>query len=158
MGGHPAVLLTGMSGVGKSTVLAQLERLGFDTVDTDDADWIHLVAGEPLWRESLVDSLLRRDRHAPLFVGGTVANQVGFYGRFDAVVLLSAPAEVVFQRIAGRTNNPFGKSPEDRARIAEDIEHVEPLLRQAATLEIDASLPLAEVVSALVAVVDSAAR
>lgn len=158
MGHHPAVLLTGMSGVGKSTVLAELGRLGFATVDTDDAGWIHVVAGEPLWRESLIDSLLRRRRDAPLFVGGTVANQAGFYGRFDEVVLLSAPAEVVFQRIAERSNNPFGKTPEERARVAEDIEHVEPLLRQAATLEIDACLPVSEVVSALVAVVDSAAR
>jgi dephospho-CoA kinase len=32
--GH-AVLVTGMSGVGKSTALAELARFGFTTVDTD---------------------------------------------------------------------------------------------------------------------------
>jgi dephospho-CoA kinase len=57
---HPAVLVTGMSGVGKSTVLMELARRGFTVVDTDDAGWIHTVDGEPLWRESLIDALLHR--------------------------------------------------------------------------------------------------
>ena len=46
-----SILVTGMSGTGKSTVLAELARRGFETVDTDDGDWITTVDGEPLWRE-----------------------------------------------------------------------------------------------------------
>lgn len=68
-----AVLVTGMSGVGKSTALAELARRGFDTVDTDYGHWIHVVDGEPLWREPLIDELLCRPRIRPLFVQGTVA-------------------------------------------------------------------------------------
>ncbi len=86
-----AILITGMSGVGKSTVLTELAKRGHETVDTDHGDWIHVVGGEPLWREELIDSLLDRPRAGPLFVQGTVANQVRFYPRFDAVVLLTAP-------------------------------------------------------------------
>jgi len=33
------VLVTGMSGTGKSTVLAELARRGFQVVETDDAPW-----------------------------------------------------------------------------------------------------------------------
>jgi dephospho-CoA kinase len=46
-----SILLTGMSGVGKSTAMAELARRGFDTVDTDCGEWINVVDGEPLRQE-----------------------------------------------------------------------------------------------------------
>ena len=144
--------------MGKSTALIELARRGYTTIDTDDAGWIHIVDGEPLWREPLIDALLERPRETPLFVQGTVANQVGFYDRFDAIVLLSAPADVVFDRLAQRTNNPFGKTHAERQRIANDIAAVEPLLRHAATHEIATTRPLAEVVDALVDIARSPQR
>ena len=81
---------------------------------------------------------------------GTVANQGRFYERFDAIALLSAPIDVLFQRLDRRTDNSFGKTQEERQRIADDIAEVEPLLRDAATHEIDTTRPLAEVVDSLV--------
>lgn len=158
MAGYSAILVTGMSGVGKSTALIELARRGYTAIDTDDAGWIHVVDGEPLWREPLIDALLERPRETPLFVQGTVANQGTFYDRFDAIVLLSAPADVVFDRLAQRTNNPFGKTHAERQRIANDIAEVEPLLRQAATHEIATTRPLAEVVDALVDIARSPPR
>jgi dephospho-CoA kinase len=147
-----AVLITGMSGVGKSAVLVELQRRGFETVDTDDGDWTEVVDGEPLWREGLIDTLLSGPRRGPLFVQGTVANQGGFYHRFHAVVLLSAPTEVLFERIRTRTTNPFGKTAEERTQIANDIAEVEPLLRAAATHELDTTRPLGETADALIAI------
>ena len=96
-----AILLTGMSGVGKSSVLAELARRGFETVDTDNGGWITRDGGEPLWHEPLMDGLLSRPRPGPLFVQGTVANQGRFYDRFDAVVLLSAPVGVILDIFSG---------------------------------------------------------
>ncbi|SBS79599.1 conserved hypothetical protein [uncultured Mycobacterium sp.] len=147
---HPAILITGMSGVGKSTALTELSRRGFATVNTDDDGWIDVVDGEPLWREPLIDELLNRRRDRPLFVQGTVINQGRFYDKFDAIVLLTAPIDIVFDRVARRTNNPFGKTRAERERIADDIAHVEPLLRQAATHEIDTTRSPADVADALV--------
>lgn len=144
--------------MGKSTALIELARRGFTTIDTDDAGWIHIVDGEPLWREPLIDAVLERPRETPLFVQGTVANQGRFYHRFDAIVLLSAPVGVVFDRLARRTNNPFGKTHSERQRIANDIAEVEPLLRQAATHEIDTTRPLTEVTDALVDIARSPQR
>lgn len=158
MANHPAILVTGMAGVGKSTVLTHLARRGFTTADTDDGGWIHVVDGEPLWREPLIAALLDRPRHQTLFVAGAVANQVGFYDRFDAIMLLSAPIAVVFDRLARRTNNPFGKSEADRQRVAADILDVEPLLRQAATHEIITTRPLAEVVDTMIDIASSVRR
>jgi dephospho-CoA kinase len=155
MNRHAVVLVTGMSGVGKSTALAGLAERGYATVDTDDGPWIDVVDGEPLWRESLIDELLNERRDGPLFVQGTVANQWRFYDRFDAVVLLTAPTDVVLDRLRRRTNNPFGKTAEDRARILADIAEIEPLLRRSATHEIDTTRPLPEVVSALARIADA---
>lgn len=149
-----AVLLTGMSGVGKSTVLTELARRGFDTVDTDVGDWIATVDGEPLWREHLIDELLSRPRIRHLFVQGTVANQGRCYGRFSAVVLLSAPIDVILHRVRTRTTNDFGKTAAEQAKIVQDIAEFEPLLRLGATHELDTTRPLDEIVESLIAIAD----
>lgn len=145
-----AVLLTGMSGAGKSTALRELALLGYVTVDTDDAGWKDIVDGEPLWREAEVLALLDRPRDVPLFVSGTVANQGQFTTCFDAVVLMTAPAEVLLERVRARTTNNFGKTADGRAMVARDIVEVEPLLRAAATHVVDTRAPLPEVIVALV--------
>ena len=79
------VLVTGMSGVGKTTVLDELRRRGNRTVDTDYDGW-ELPDGT--WDQARMDQLLARYRH--VIVSGTVDNQGRFYDRFDHVVLLSA--------------------------------------------------------------------
>jgi hypothetical protein len=79
-----AILVTSVSGVGKSAALVELSQRRFDTIETGDGPWIEVVDGEPLWREPLIEELLIRPRTAPLFVQGTVANQWRFYDRFDA--------------------------------------------------------------------------
>lgn len=154
MSRHAAVLVTGMSGVGKSTALAELARRGYATVDTDDGPWIEVIDGEPLWRETLIDDLLHQPREASLFVQGTVANQWRFYDRFDAIVLLTAPTDVVLDRLRCRTNNSFGKADDERARILADIAETEPLLRRSATHEIETTRPLSEVVDILADIAD----
>src|SRR5436189_6069558 len=137
-----------MSGTGKSTALDALEDRGFRVVDTDEPGWKVQVGGEWLWDETRIDRLLRSEEAGPLFVSGCVANQGRFYSRFDAVVLLSAPADVILERIETRTTNHYGKGPGERERIPGHIATVEPLLRASATHELDTSRPPAEVVDA----------
>lgn len=152
-----AVLVTGMSGAGKSTVLAELARRGHAVLDTDDdARYLRTAPpgpdepdgpGERLWDEERVHALLdahARDRHGPalLVVQGTVANQGRLYPRFAAVVLLTAPLDVLLARVATRTTNPFGKDPAERARIVADHADVEPLLRAGATHVVDTRAPV----------------
>jgi shikimate kinase len=98
----------------------------------------------------MIDELLHRPRETALFVQGTVANQGRFYHRFDAVVLLTAPLDVVLDRLEQRTNNPFGKQPDERQQILSDIATIEPLLRQAATHVIDTTRGVSEVADLLV--------
>jgi broad-specificity NMP kinase len=149
------VLVTGMSGTGKSAVLAELARRGYRVVDTDYGEWCEKVAApdrdgtEQLWREDLIDELLAEHDDGVLFVSGCVPNQGKFYPRFDAVVLLSAPADVILERVATRGTNDFGKSDVERDFILQDLALVEPLLRSGATAEIDTRVPLDEVADEL---------
>lgn len=131
------ILLTGMSAVGKSTVVQQLCALGHAAVDTDDGYTTESIGqpGEVLWLEDRVRALLDGPEEL-LFVAGCASNQVGFHDDFDHIVLLSAPAEVIRQRLATREHNPFGKTPEQEAQVMADLAEVEPLLRRVADVEI----------------------
>jgi hypothetical protein len=51
-----------------------------------------------------------------LFIAGCVGNQAAVYDRFDAVVLLSAPLDVILDRVADRTN-PLGSTAEAGKRM-----------------------------------------
>jgi broad-specificity NMP kinase len=144
------VFVTGMSGTGKSAALAQLERRGHRVVDTDYGGWTEGEPGsERLWDEARMEALLDEHEEGVLFISGTADNQGAFYPRFDAVVLLIAPAEVILGRIAGRESNDFGKTDAERELILRDLATFEPLLRGGATAEIDTRAPLAEVADAL---------
>jgi dephospho-CoA kinase len=145
------VLITGMSGVGKSSLLAELARRGHRTVDTDYGDYHETVDGEQLWREDRIAALLAEDGAGPLFVQGTTRNQVVFYPLFDHIVLLSAPAEVLVERLTTRATNPYGKDPAEIAESLNYLETVEPLLREAATLEVVTTVPVAQVADIVVA-------
>ena len=156
-----AVLVTGMSGTGKSAALAELARRGHRVVDTDYGGYSEEVPSsgpggwEQLWRDDRIEALLDGHDGEVLFVSGCVSNQGKFYPRFDAVVLLSAPAEVILERVAGRESNAFGKRDGEQKRILDDLASVEPLLRASATTEIDTRAGLGEVVDALEWIADS---
>jgi shikimate kinase len=143
-----------MSGTGKSTVLEALSRRGFRAVDTDEGGWSVWDEREDgyVWREDRIADLLSIDEGPALYVSGTVSNQGRFYPHFDAVVLLTAPAEVLLNRIASRTTNRYGKSSDERELILRHLAEVEPLLRKTCTHEIDTTRPLDEVVARLVAI------
>jgi shikimate kinase len=148
------ILLTGMSGTGKSSVIRALTELGYKAVDTDSDEWSVWAddplqpGGEPdwIWREDRIEQLLSTDDAEVLFVSGCKSNQGTFYPQFDHIVLLSAPVELIVERLLTRTTNPYGKRPEELAQVLRYLEMVEPLLRRGATLEVDTSVPLNQVV------------
>jgi dephospho-CoA kinase len=148
------VLVTGMSGTGKSACLELLSSRGYQTIDTDTDEWSiwsKQSDGSPdwIWREDAISSLLDEYQHGQLFVAGCKTNQGKFYQRFDHVVLLSAPAEIILERVTNRVTNPYGKSDEQRREILRYLSEVEPRLRATATMEIDTTAPVIKVVDQL---------
>jgi dephospho-CoA kinase len=156
------VFITGMSGTGKSTVIAELAVRGYKAVDTDYDGWSEIVdlapdggesgvgeASDWLWREDRISDLLSTEDAPVLFISGGASNQAKFYDRFDHIVLFSAPVAIMRERLERRTNNPYGKDPAELARVLRLKETIEPRLRRIADLEIDTSVPVDQVVERL---------
>jgi hypothetical protein len=57
------------------------------------------------------------------------------------------------ERIAARTDNAYGKTPDDLSRVADDLRTVEPLLRRVAGHEVRTTAPLDEVVTTILRLV-----
>jgi shikimate kinase len=163
------VFLNGMSGTGKSSVISELAVRGYKAIDTDYGGWSEVVDVPPsagptglgegkdwLWQEDRIARLLATEDADVLFISGGASNQGTFYARFDHIVLLTAPIELIKERLTHRTNNPYGRNSNDLARVLALKERVEPVLRRIADIEIDTSIPLEQVVERLLSVVFAA--
>jgi shikimate kinase len=158
-----------MSGTGKSTVIKELAARGYKAVDTDYdglSELVDVPDDQPtgldpgqdwVWREDRIQNLLSTDDVDVLFLSGCSPNQGKFYPQFDHIVLLTAPAHVIVERLAARTTNPYGKRPEEVARVLGLLHTIEPILRRAAGYEVDTSLPLNQVVAKLLRIVGARA-
>lgn len=118
----PKVLLTGMSGVGKTTILNYLKAEGFLTVDLDSDGWINYDIHEEdyLMDTTKITDFLRLYEKESIFLGGTTINQRDIYSYLDFVIALTAPTEIMRERIYKRDNNPFGKTEEEWSKIVND--------------------------------------
>lgn len=155
------ILLTGMSGTGKSTVIAELSARGYKAVDADD-DGISAQVRVPedeltgldpgydwVWREERIQGILAAEDADVLFLSGCSPNQGTFSPWFDHIILLTAPDEVIVERLTTRTNNPYGQRAEEIARTLALKQSVEPILRRGASHEIDTAAPIDDVVAAV---------
>ncbi len=141
------IFITGLSGVGKSSVLNHLEKKNYKTVDLDNGYMTLGETGERLLDEEKIMDLIANHQETDLFLAGTESNQGTFYPHFDQVVLLTADLETMLARIEQRTTNDYGKSPVERAQIIKSFHEVLPLLKERPDLIIDSTSKTIEEIS-----------
>ena len=127
------VLITGMSGTGKSTLVRELRNRGFAAYDADDDGFAEPRAdGRWGWRAAQVAELLNRSRGELLFFAGCSEEQAEL--PFDYRVLLTVPEPVLVERLRTRTNKSYGRDEPELSQVLADLAEIEPLLRRSADL------------------------
>jgi shikimate kinase len=126
----------GVAGTGKSFLVKEMTRKGFDAVDLDigftafvnkkgiEVDY-NPKGGSDWWKSHYYVLKLGKlerliERRKSIFVFGDVGGQPGRSNGlldvtqlFDRVCYLRAPPATIRERLAKRTDNPFGKNPEE---------------------------------------------
>ena len=148
------VLITGMSGTGKSSVIQELAARGYQAYDLDTPEWSEWIDTDPrdmltpaegkdwVWREDRVHALLSKPADGTLFIGGCAENMAQLFPLIDAVVLLSAPVATIMERLAKRSPGSYGSVAEERRKVADLISTIEPQLRLSADYEVDTRRPI----------------
>jgi broad-specificity NMP kinase len=140
------VLLTGMSGAGKSALVHELRRRGYTAYDADEDGFSEpREDGRWGWRADRVADLLARAPDRLAFFAGCSEEQVDL--PFDLRVLLTAPRSVLVERL--RTRSGYGRDDAELSQVLGDLADVEPLLRRSADLVLTTTASTAEVADVL---------
>jgi hypothetical protein len=142
-------LVEGLSGTGKSSVYEELIRRGYKAVSTDRAWKLH--ADPEVWDEQRALSELERSKPDVLFVCGSSRNRARFLPYFTKVFNLRIDDDTMRRRLHERTNNDFGKQPEELELMLRlnRSDH-----KPAGAIDVDATQPLDEVVDELLRLAD----
>ncbi|WP_053227323.1 AAA family ATPase [Solirubrobacter soli] len=137
------VLITGMSGTGKSTLVAELRRRGYAAYDADDHGFSEPRGnGRWGWRAAAVAALLETGPEL-LFFAGCSEEQATL--PFDYRVLLTTPTDALVARLDTRTQNTYGRTDPELTQVLADLDEIEPLLRRSADLVVATSVPVQRV-------------
>jgi thymidylate kinase len=168
--GMALVWVTGNSGTGKSTVCELLRTRGYFALDTDEDGfnrWADRVSGEVVanppdpvpggWLDRYgwvivrerVEALAEQSRTRTAFLCGSAENEADVRDLFDLTVCLVIDEDTLRHRLATRTNNAFGRHPEELAAALKWNPRMRAIHESRGAAVIDASRPLTEVVEAL---------
>jgi hypothetical protein len=147
-------LVEGLSGAGKSSVYEELIRRGYKTISTDRA-W--KTPSEPsyhgtsMWDQQKAVSELESPEPEVLFVCGSSRNRDRFLPYFTKTFNLRIDDDTMSHRLLERTNNDFGKEPEEiELMLRLNRSDVKP----AGAIDVDATRPLHQVVDELLRLAD----
>lgn len=149
-------LISGLSGTGKSSVCAEFKRRGYKAVESDEVFGYY---GDPktglpaprhqlnwIWDKKKVDEVLLNANDGDIFVCGGSMNESDFKSYFKKSFTLYVDDATLEQRLLTRTNNNFGKHPEDLARQLDWNKGTVEYAISRGRIPVDATRPLAEVV------------
>lgn len=165
------IYVTGIPGVGKSTIQRELKRLGYEAYDIDQPRFggpTNLVTGESVhlppidmrskewfdrheWRVSrdAVQSLKNESINTTIYLCGTTTTEHLIWDLFDKVLYLHVDEETLKQRLANRKDNDFGKSEDEMKIILPRYHEAEDALKHLDVTTIDARGTLQETVASI---------
>ena len=170
-----SILITGVSGSGKSEVSRQLKILGHETYDMDSIEDLCVMVdkktglptpydnGNDLEKIQKMNWLYKKDRLADIIANqkSEIAFYCGFPNNlqeilplFTKVILLTASPDNIRYRLVTRTDNGFGKSVEVQEHILNGKETLERELREKGAVTVSTNDSVADVMAAIKAVAE----
>ena len=149
-------LVEGLSGAGKSSVYEELIRRGYRAITTDRA-WKYradpggLRHHDSLWDQQKAVSELENQEPEVLFVCGSSRNRDLFLHYFTKIFNLRIDDDTMRRRLQERTNNDFGKQPEElELMLTLNRSDEKPI----GAIDVDATRPIHQVVDELLRLAD----
>lgn len=172
----PLIYVTGVPGAGKSSVREELLRRGYKAyggVEDDIAAFYNNETGERVegWVEAkdrttewkakhawkitheTAEELKEQAKNELIFLCAVTRNDVSeLWDLFDKVIALTIDEATLKQRLASRTNNDIGKTPDELQDILKHQQTASEDYKKLGATLVEASRPIDEVVDEIIGV------
>ncbi len=130
---NKSILITGVTGTGKSAVCDELNKLGYKAFGIEDIDglftMVHKKTGKPFkdydnddfekvkqadWicDKKKLQRLMQKNSKGVVFYNGTASNLDDLLPLFDKIFLLKVDKKILLKRLSTRTSNDFARTTE----------------------------------------------
>jgi broad-specificity NMP kinase len=162
------VLVSGLSGTGKSTVYRRLRERGFEAWGLDEdqfGEWLHRESGLPVSfptdrhdsdgsadleftvHHDKLEGLAQRSSGRTVFLCGGAGHEFHFWQLLDLVIYLTVDDETLRRRLANRTDNGYGKTAQELDGILKANKNFETFYQERGAVIIDAARPIDQVMT-----------
>jgi gluconate kinase len=154
-------LIDGVSGSGKTTVCEELIKRGYYAIEADEklAAFIDPKTGLPTddhssenwyWDKEKFNTMIKEANGQDIFVCGGAINKPEFLNKFTKIFTLHLDDKALIERLSLRTDNEYGKKPEELAFQLKENALTEQYAKERGSILIDATMPINTVVETII--------
>jgi len=166
-----SILITGISGTGKTTISAELNKRGYKAYDMDDipnlfsmidkqtkklienhdnTDLEKVKKMDWICDKDKLQSIITEENSPIAFYCGDASNLDEIISLFETVVLLQTNHEKIRQRLTHRNDNDFAKTSEVQDWIMSWKDQLENKIKEGGALVIETSGDLEQIISEII--------
>jgi broad-specificity NMP kinase len=168
-----SVLITAVSGTGKSTVCKALHAMGYDAVDIESVDGLYELVNEKTgevipgnleqisegvdWNcnKARLEKLVDSQKSELTFYCGGMSNTFDVWNVFDLIIMLTISDDATIKRLSTRQSGEFGSTKVNRDWVLSWKHSLEKRLLDAGAVPVSAEDTPQEIAKLILDVVDS---
>lgn len=171
-----SILITGVSGSGKSSICAELNNAGYETYDLDSMSDVAIMIDRQtkqpvlkidhhndakkiqemdwIYQEDKLRTLIADQKNEIAFYCGIPSNLNEILPMFSKIILLSVTnPDIIRQRLTNRTSNDFGKSKEVQEWVLAGKDKLEKELREKGAILVSAEIDLSDTTKTIIEII-----